>query len=303
MTGDLEVVTRHAAGTDLPNFIVIGAMKAGTTSLYHYLKQHHQVFMPTTKELDFFAAESNWRRGLGWYRRQFSAASDAVARGEASPLYTQYPTHDGVPERIARVLPGVRLIYVVRDPVVRIRSHYQHRVMTGAEKSPPDVAVLENPIYLDCSRYSMQLERYLAHFPREQILVVTSERLRFDRRATLREVYEFLGVDPTHVPDVIDTEFYRTAGRRTYPPVVLWARRCANRHMMLQGRLPRAAVKKMLAPWATRCRTRKTAPASPEATEHLLSPGVRAELAARLSDDVARLRSYMPPDFDGWGYA
>ncbi|HEY6932832.1 MAG TPA: hypothetical protein VI452_05490, partial [Marmoricola sp.] len=87
-----------AGSAPLPNFIVIGAMKAGTTSLYQYLKHHDQVFMPPIKELDFFVAESNWCRGVGWYRHRFRDAGEAPARGEASVAYTQYPAHAGVPE-------------------------------------------------------------------------------------------------------------------------------------------------------------------------------------------------------------
>jgi hypothetical protein len=306
MTGDVEEATRNKAGQDLPNFIVIGAMKSGTTSLYQYLKNHEQVFMPTVKELDFFVAESNWSRGLGWYRHQFRAAGGALARGEASTLYTQYPTHDGVPERIARVLPGARLVYVVRDPVERMRSHYQHFLLTGAEERPPEEALLENPVYLECSRYAMQLEQYLDHFPREQILILTSEALRLDRRATVRQVYEFIGVDPTRVPEVLDTEFYRTAQRQKYPPAVLWARRFAKRHV-LQGRSPRDLVETMLA----RCSTDDEPRAAdgtvdistkPADEEQVLTPELRAHFAHLLRDDIARLRRYMPADFDGWGY-
>jgi hypothetical protein len=286
---------------DLPNFIVIGAMKAGTTSLYQYLKGHDQVFMPAIKELDFFVAESNWCRGIGWYRRQFISAGDARARGEASTLYTQYPTHDGVPERMARVLPGVRLVYVVRDPVERMRSHYEHLVITGAEKRPPEVALLENPIYLQCSRYAMQLQRYLDHFPREQILIVTSERLKVNRRAAVQQVYEFLGVDPTHLPDALGTEFYQTARRRTYPRAVLLARRLAKRHL-LQGGRAKVLVESMLARRTSESRKPTTAgtPATGR-TSHVLAPGLRRQLADLLRDDVARLARHMPADFDGWG--
>lgn len=303
MIGDQAVATRNQAGQCLPNFIVIGAMKAGTTSLYQYLKNHDQVFMSTIKELDFFVAESNWSRGVGWYQRQFGDAGGVLARGEASTTYTQYPIHDGVPERIARLLPGVRLVYVVRDPVERIRSHYQHLVMTGVEKCPPDVAVLENPIYLDCSKYAMQLEQYLEHFPREQILIVTSEALRVDRTATVQRVYDFLGVDRARLPEVLDTEFYRTAERPTYPPVVLWARRFATRHM-LQANRARGLAETMLARRTTDCDLRATGGASTEASERqLFAPELRARLADRLRDDVERFRRYMPADFDGWGYS
>lgn len=296
------VSARNEVAHALPNFIVIGAMKGGTTSLYHYLRDHGQVFMPAFKELDFFVGEANYCRGLAWYSQQFSDAGGARARGEASTTYTQYPVHGGVPERIARVLPGVRLIYVIRDPIERIRSHYEHLVLTGVEKSPPQVAVLENPIYLACSKYAMQLEQYLAHFPREQILIVTSEALRFDRRATVQQIYEFLDLDATQVPDVVDTEFYRTQERPVYSPAVLWARRFAARHM-LQARLARTFATTTLA------RRRDGDPGTRSGTcsesshdGRVLAPELRALLVDLLGDDVARLRRYMPADFDGWGY-
>ena len=297
VTAELTRCSAH----DLPNFVVIGAMKAGTTSLYQYLKGHDQVFMPAIKELDFFVAESNWCRGIEWYRRQFNAAGAAPARGEASTLYTQYPTHEGVPERMARVLPGVRLVYVVRDPIERIRSHYEHLVITGAERRPPEVALLENPVYLECSKYAMQLERYLDHFPREQILIVTSEALKLDRRAAVRRVYEFLGVDPTQLPEVLDTEFYQTARRRTYPPAVLWARRLAKRHM-LQGERAKVLAETMLAR-ATSGGRAPTSAGVQDASDksHVLTSELRRKLVDQLRDDLDRFRRHMPADFDCWG--
>jgi hypothetical protein len=283
---------------DLPTFIVIGAMKAGTTSLFHYLRGHDQIFMSKIKELDFFVAEGNWSRGLDWYRQQFAGAGDALARGEASTLYTKYPQYDGVPERIARVVPDVRLIYVVRDPLARMRSHYQHRVKTGAETAPPEVALVEDPIYLAYSSYGMQLERYLEHFPREQILVVTSEALRSDRRATVQGVYDFLGVDSSQVPDVIGTEFYRTAERRTYPPAVWWVRQMAKKHVP-QAKRAKELVDSVLARRAVEGAERDAS--GRVERDEVISAELRARLADLLHDDVARLRAHMPPEFDGWG--
>jgi len=142
----------------LPDFLVIGAMKCGTTSLYHYLREHPQVFMPQLKAPEFFAEASNWHRGVDWYRRQFAGAgAEVLAIGEASNVYTKYPRYMDVPARIAGHIPDARLIYVVRDPVERIRSHYRTRVAEGTESTPFDVAVFENPIYLDYSRYAMQV--------------------------------------------------------------------------------------------------------------------------------------------------
>jgi hypothetical protein len=285
------------APAELPTFLVIGAMKAGTTSLYHYLRSHRQIFMPRVKELDFFAEAGNWNRGLDWYRRQFADADGALARGEASTLYTKYPHHQGVPERIAAVLPEARLIYVVRNPIERMRSHYQHRVKIGAEADPPEVALFSHPTYLDCSRYGMQLERYLDHFPREQILVVTSEALRSDRQATVQQVYRFLGVDADVVPDVLGTVFYRTQQRRTYPPPIWWARRMLKRHVP-QAKRAKELVDSVL---SRQPATAAAVEREPSRAEGLLSPELTERLADLLREDVARLSRYMPPGFDGWG--
>jgi hypothetical protein len=219
-------------GMSLPNFLVIGAMKAGTTSLYHYLKVHPQVFMSPTKELDFFVEELNWARGLDWYKRQFEYAThDRVALGEASTSYTMYPHYQGVPERISKNLPEVRLIYVVRSPIDRIRSQYQHNVITGTERRSIDEAVFENPVYINCSRYAFQIEQYLEYFSRERLLIITSERLDRDRLASTRRIFEFLGVDPGFVPPNLSRDFYRSGERMSYPPLVAFLRRSLKKRL------------------------------------------------------------------------
>ena len=121
----------------LPTFLIVGGMNCGTTALYRYLQAHPEVYMPSVKAPEFFVEEANWRRGVDWYRRMFAGAPpDAVAIGEASNAYTKHPRYRGVPKRVASVLPDVRLIYVVRDPVARMRSHYQTKVAEGSEVAP-----------------------------------------------------------------------------------------------------------------------------------------------------------------------
>jgi len=285
----------------LPDFLIIGAMKCGTTSLYHYLRDHPQVFMPSIKAPEFFAVEGNWGRGIEWYRRQFEGVGpDVVAIGEASNVYTKYPRYQGVPGRIADHIPHARLVYVVRDPIDRIRSHYQTRLTEGTERAPIDRAVRENPIYLDYSRYAMQLDRYLEHFPREQLLVITAEDLRGDRRAAIKQVYAFLGVDPDHVPEDIDRTFYETRDRAPRSPVPLWVRKGLKRH------LPAAKRAKELENNMIRALRglRRTPEAPPQLPDRLMIPDeVRAELADALRDDVRRVRPFLGPDFDGWGIA
>jgi hypothetical protein len=281
----------------LPNFLIIGAMKAGTTSLYHYLRPHPEVFMPAIKELDFFAEGGNWRRGFGWYAKQFEEADpQATAVGEASTVYTKYPHYQGIAERIAANLPDVRLIYVVRHPIQRIRSHYQHRVAVGAEKDPIEMAVLKNPIYLDYSRYALQIEQYVPHVPTERILVITSESLRDDRSATIRRVYSFLGVTPDFVPPTLDREFYRTEGRPIYP-APLWALRRAARRWVPGAKRAKEFVDSM----GTRRRRASDESAQRGSDRFTVPQDVVHILKGRLLEDVRQLRRYLPPDFDGWG--
>jgi hypothetical protein len=287
--------------TRLPNFIVIGAMKSGTTSLFHYLQAHPQVFMSPLKEVDFFAQDANWGRGLDWYRRQFDGAGDdVVAIGEASTSYSKYPEYDGVPERIAATLPDVRLIYVVRDPVERIRSHYQHRSLVGAEREPLEVAVLGDPRYVDCSRYAFQIERYLRVFPRDRLLVVSSEDLRSRRAQTMRRIYRFLDVDEAFVPHTLDTEFYRTDERAGYPPFVWWLRRTVKRYVPA-GKRAKELIDHVLP--ASLGRVRPGAGPSPEPANAAIPDDVRRQLEERLRDDVESLYAYMPEGFDGWRIA
>src|SRR5439155_23780937 len=182
------------------NFLVIGAMKAGTTSLYEYLRVHPQVFMACPKELDFFAEVKNWGRGCAWYEDRFASAGAALALGEASPSYANDPNHPGVPQRIAELVPDVRLVYLVRHPVDRIESHFRHRARYEHELRPADEAVFQDlSRYLSPSLYGHQIRCYLEWFPREQLLVVRSEDLLHCRRRTLRRVFQFLGVDSDYV--------------------------------------------------------------------------------------------------------
>jgi hypothetical protein len=276
-------------------------MKAGTTSLYHYLQAHPQVATPRYKAPEFFVAEANWHRGIDWYRRQFPPVGpEVLAVGEASNVYSKYPRFRGVPKRIASLLPDVRLLYAVRDPLSRIRSHYQTRMADGSEKASFAEAVFADPIYLDYSRYALQIEQYLEHFAREQLLVVTSEDLRESRDATMRRVYEFIGVDPALVPANLDREFYQTKDRAIRSPIPLRLRK------ELKRRFPSTRRFKELEPdvlGAFRRLIGRGEHRPVAAMPFTIPEDVRGRLMAELEDDVRRLRAYMGPDFDGWGIA
>ncbi|HKJ35600.1 MAG TPA: sulfotransferase domain-containing protein, partial [Solirubrobacterales bacterium] len=146
------------------------------------------------KELNFFIAERNWGRGLEWYSRHFDPS--ARCRGEASPNYTAFPQHMGVPERMAEVVPKAKLIYIVRDPLERIAAHWVHNYAKRREKGSLRETLLHpNTSYVARSKYFTQLQRFLEHYDREQVMVIENGDLRDDRAATLKRVFEFAGID------------------------------------------------------------------------------------------------------------
>jgi hypothetical protein len=209
----------------LPDFLIIGAQKSGTSSLYRYLAQHPQIRASDPKEVHYFdggldAGIDSYARGEGWYRSHFPLLSD-VAPGqkvfEASPLYLLHPL---APERIAAVVPHAKLIAVLRNPVDRALSHYFHNVRNNdlrknREELPPREAMaaeearLAGPIargdyrdeayrafsYKARGRYLEQIERYWAHFPRENLLALRAEDLFANPAGTVRRVFDFLELD------------------------------------------------------------------------------------------------------------
>lgn len=277
--------------TVLPTFLIIGAMKAGTTSLYRYLRTHPQIFMPEPKEVDFFVAEKNWDKGLAWYEKQFEAGASARARGEASPLYTMYPAFAGIPQRIARIVPDVKLVYVLRHPVERVRSHYQHMLVRGLERRPLEVAVTEDAGYLDCSRYALQIERYLEWFPRESLLLITAENLRHRRMDTLRAVCEFIGVETDWSHADLGKEFYPS-----------WARHSLLGLRRKLARLPGYTIAARLTPPRAKGLYRRFM-ARGSSSQIAMPDAVRRHIEAELREDIAHLRVYLGNVVDAWGIA
>jgi Sulfotransferase domain len=218
-----------AAVRPLPDFLVIGAQKAGTTALYAYLRWHPAITGPSWKEVSFF--DRHYARGEAWYRgnfparpRQWVAGKRSGARprvGEASPSYLFHPL---APERVAGLLPDVRLIALLRDPVDRALSHYHHEVALGREPLTFEDALDRederlagevdrmkrepsyfseawwNYTYLARGRYAEQLERWLTVLPRDRLLVVFAEELLADPAAEYKRVLDFLGVPRHELP-------------------------------------------------------------------------------------------------------
>lgn len=177
----------------LPDFIIIGAMKAGTTSLYEYLVSHPQIDKCKRKEPSFFA-DTAWHKGIGWYKRLFR--DNALLKCEASTSYTKYPAYGEVPQRMHETIPDVKLIYIVRNPVERIHSQLHHMaIMYG--KVPAVITaenIAERPHFIRLSQYHYQLSQFLKYFDLDKIRIVRFEDLLAQPVQVLRELSEFLGI-------------------------------------------------------------------------------------------------------------
>jgi hypothetical protein len=177
-----------------PDFIIIGAMKCATTTLHEQLAQLPGVFMTTPKEPNFFSDDSQWRRGIEWYRSLFAPARDTDLTGESSTHYTKLPTYPRTIERMKQVVkPDVRLIYIMRDPIDRLISQYIHEWTQRVISEPIDLAIERHPELVAYSRYAMQLQRYVEAFGREAILPVFFEHLSAEPQAELERVCRHIG--------------------------------------------------------------------------------------------------------------
>lgn len=274
-----------------PTFIVVGALKAGTTSLWQYLRLHPDVFMSDIKEPNFFLGYEEWHRGVEWYESLFAGAGDAKAVGEASAQYTYFPHVAGVPERIKAVVPDVRLVYVVRSPVERMISLYGHFLMAGWESRPIDLALLQDSRYSDSSRYALQLEQYRRHFPESQILLLTSEELRQSPEDAMRKVCEFLDIDARWRPPNLDVS-YNTSEDQRVPTA--WWRKTAELVI-------RTHSQRLVPDWILQHNRNRFVSRALRPSELVITEDTRRRLEDVLRPDVERLRTWMGPGFGAWG--
>jgi hypothetical protein len=203
---EAAVETAHGLRTGFPpQAFLIGAQKAGTTSLAYILDRHPSIAVSEPKETYFFT--QHWGRGLDWYRRQFQQRSDCIFL-DATPGYSMAPP-DGftgdptlptnifrsdVPKRIHSVSPDARFIYLLRNPVARTYSAYWHRVRAGNEHRPFRQALAEDVYYLSASDYEWQIRKYLEYFPIDRFLFLLFEDFVQDPQAASRQCCEFLGL-------------------------------------------------------------------------------------------------------------
>lgn len=282
---------RHA---QLPNFIIIGGLKCGTTSIHHYLGLHPEIQMSKPKELNFFVTEQNWDLGLDWYASRFD--DRFPVRGESSPHYTNLPRFGGAAERIREHCPDARLLYMVRDPIKRILSHWVHATGAGYETRSLE-ATLADPEsgYVRRSQYWMQLQPYLKLFPHEQIAVIAQEELQREREATMRRAFEFAGVDAGFTSEQFDREWEKSAAKSS------------DRYQFMEKliKLPgfRSFDKNFdRLPESMRWLVEKVVhdPDKPPAPKPDLPPELEAKLRGYFRDDAPKVQEFAGRQFPGW---
>lgn len=286
----------------LPNLIIIGAAKAGTTSLHYYLDLHPEIQMSAVKETHFFAGPPNGHRfelgqieSLEAYEALFDPA--VPVRGEASPSYANDPIRAGVPGRIEQLVPEAKIIYLVRDPIARTLSHYRHRVSVSGERRSLREVLDDSPepaqLGETCmSLYSSQLENYLEHFPAEQIMVIDQADLLADRDAVLRSVFAFLAVDEDFSSRHFSAEKLKSSERRTYP---------SGYNRFMRRFVARPARRLPVPPHIKHALRRNVEKrVFPPLAEPPLEDDLRARLEQLYGDEVERLRALTGKDFASW---
>lgn len=178
----------------LPEFIIIGAPKAGSTTLYKYLCRHPDIYMCTPKEPHFFSHPDVWERGLQWYQMLFADASTNQLCGEASTTYARWPQFGDVASKIAQIVPKAKLIYIMRHPIDRAYSHYGHHMRSGVTMTFEE-ALEKESAYVNISLYMNQIKQYLNYFKKSSIHFVIFEELKASPEQTLNDLQKFLGLE------------------------------------------------------------------------------------------------------------
>lgn len=273
----------------LPTFCVIGAMKAGTTSLAAWLDEHPDVHIAPQKETLFFNTPYNFWLGVDWYREQFAGAGAARAVGDATPMMQ----NSLAVRHMADLLPEARLVAILRNPIDRAYSHYQHiralgqerrsfREALAAERRDESGARGDPPRdYLQRGRYARQLTTVLDRYDRDQLLVVLFEDLRDRPQEVVREVLRHIGVDDTVALTGVGAAHDPRPGVRS-PRLYAWGQGRVAR------RLPfaRDAVERL---------NRK-----PKKPYPPVDPQLRADLVDEFADEVQQLQQLVGQDLSRW---
>jgi len=285
------------------DFLTVGAMRAGTTTLHELLKQHPDIYLPVGKEVPFFADDTAYAQGLEKYLdNNFSKAQAEQKWGTISPSYmfnlSGLPTSE-VAERIKRDVPDVKLIAILRNPIERAYSHYKFAVRNGFttkdfQSSVDEILAMDETAlaphiteheytYLARSNYAACLQPYYDRFDPANILVLFTEDLESQPVQTLQKIYNFIGVDPSLVPENAGKVFHKGGSKAR----VSWlspGNLVKHRHFrkFIRAVLP-YHVRKRIEMWLLIWNTK------PDAEENAIDPTLRNRLVDYFRGDVARL--------------
>lgn len=290
--------------TRLPDFLIIGAMKAGTTTLHKVLARHPALVMSRVKEPGYFSRPEVWARGRTWYATLFDEAGEDQLCAESSTCYSRWPHFGDVAGRIHEHLPGVKLIYIMRHPVERAYSHYSHNMRYGVSMGLEE-AIEADPSIVDAGRYMTQIERYLQYFRREQMCFLTMDQLKDDPAGCLHTCQAFLGVEQHDLLASGAVAANRTGEKfakhrlltvlrrvRRAPGVALVADRCG----------PEARERLL---WAVHHRLMGSFIGRRLADQHRhrlepMTPSVRRRLLERFEPEMRRLEEFLGWDLSAW---
>ena len=204
----------------IPRFVlIIGGMKCGTTSLFNYLAEHPAVCACSLKEPNFFSDNRSWERGIEWYQslwEDWHPARHKIAL-EASVSYTK--NHDAIPkitERIASLDADFQFIFIARNPIERIESHYTHGSVDGWPIAKKPLAEYVDPYLIEVSKYARQLDKFVARFPRKLLLIVDFQDIKYKRNETMEAIERFLGLDVITNPQIFNSVHNRSVGKTKF---------------------------------------------------------------------------------------
>lgn len=277
----------------LPTFLVIGAMKAGTTTLYRDLLSNAHIFFPVDKEPEALVSDDILTDdGLARYASLFQKAERAQARGEASTAYAKVPTYEGTAGRAREVLgPELRIIYMVRHPVDRIESQHYHEYAAGLVGPDVNEEVKEDDRYVAYSSYAEQLRPWLDNFDSPNIKVVKFEHYVTNRAEVVEDISRFLGVPP-QVEGIDATARYRSRSE---------VRLVSGPWRAIQGSFLYRNVVRPTLNIETRRRLRHALLPSAGAQPSSLSEATRSWLWEQLEDECSALRSLTGDRTLSWG--
>ena len=265
----------------LPDFIIVGAMKCGTSTLAAQLGAQPGLFMTTPKEPNFFSDDDVYARGPAWYEDLFAGAGADDIKGEASTHYTKRPTHPETLARMRQMLDKPRIIYLIRDPVARAVSHYIHEWTMGVMPRDVERAFTDHRELVAYGCYADQIAPYIDAFGADNVLILSLEAMKEAPQQVLEQVCAFLG----------HTGQPRWSEERAQVNASAERIRRFPLHWLVFGNPVAAALRRALVPQSLRDRLKKRRQMQDRPD---LPAGILAELQAVFAADYQRLRDLFP---------